>query len=169
MRRALWVAAARAAGVVALALLAHVVLDSLGAVSVPVPALLAGGFAVLAAVYLIAAARPPAPTHARIGEGEAGGYGYPDRPFVRARHWQERLDVAERDADYFARVVLPELRQLADERLRAVHNIDRHDHPDRARDLLGRRVWALLCSGTEPVRRPTVGQLSAVLDDLEAL
>ena len=169
MRRAWWVAAARAAGVVAVALLAHVVLDSLGAVSVPVPALLAGGFAILAAVYLIAAARPPAATHARIGEGEASGYGYPDRPFVRARHWQERLDVAEHDAEYFARVVVPELRQLADERLRAVHNIDRHDHPDRARDLLGPRVWAVLMAGTEPVRRPTVGQLSAVLDDLEAL
>lgn len=169
MRRELWVAAARAVVVVAIALLAHVILDSLGAVSVPAVALVAGGLALLACSYLIAAARPPAPVHARIGEGEVSGYGYPDRPFVRARHWQERLDVAEHDADYFARIVVPELRQLADERLRAVHNIDRDEHPDRARELLGPRVWTVLMSGTEPVRRPTVGQLSAVLDDLEAL
>jgi hypothetical protein len=169
MRRQLSVGAVRVVVVVAVALLAHVVLDSLGALSVPVAALLTGGFALLACTYLIAAARPPAPTQARLGEGEVSGYGYPDRPFVRARHWQERLDVAEHDADYFVRVVVPELRELADARLRAVHNIDRHDHPDRARDLLGPRVWTLLMSDTEPARRPSVGQLSAVLDDLEAL
>jgi hypothetical protein len=168
MRRALVVAVVRAVGVVILALVAHVILDSVG-VAVPVPALVVGGLAMLALVYLIALARPPAPTHARIGDGEVGGYGYPDRPFVRARHWQERLDVAEHDADYFARVVVPELRQLVDERLRAVHNVDRNNDPDRARNLLGPRVWALLVSENGPARRPTVGQLSAVLDDLEAL
>lgn len=169
MRRALGVAVVRAVGVLAVVLLVHVVLDSLGPVAVPIPALMVGGLAVLAAVDLIAAARPPTPTHARIGEGEVSGFGYPDRPFVRARHWQERLDVAKHDAGYFAGVVVPELRQLADERLRAVHNIDRHDHPDRARELLGPRVWALLWADSEPARRPTVGQLSAVIDDLEAL
>lgn len=164
MRRALGVAVVRAVGVLAVVLLVHVVLDSLGPVAVPIPALMVGGLAVLAAVDLIAAARPPTPTHARIGEGEVSGFGYP-----RARHWQERLDVAKHDAGYFAGVVVPELRQLADERLRAVHNIDRHDHPDRARELLGPRVWALLWADSEPARRPTVGQLSAVIDDLEAL
>lgn len=169
MRRELWVAVIRALGVVAVALLAHVILDSLGAVSVPAPALVTGALAVLACSYLIAAARPPAPLQSRISEGEVSGYGYPDRPFVRARHWQERLDVAEHDGDYFARVVVPELRQLADERLRAVHNIDRHARPDRARELLGPRVWTVLMSDTESVHRPTVGRLSAVLDDLEAL
>lgn len=169
MRRALSVAVVRAAGVAVLALLAHVVLDSLGVVRVPIAVLAVGGFGALAAVYLIAAALPPEPSRARTGEGEISGYGYPDRPFVRARHWQERLDVAEADAGYFARVLVPELRQLADERLRAVHNLDRQASPDRARDLLGPRVWALLVADTEPARRPTVGQLSAVLDDLEAL
>jgi hypothetical protein len=169
VRRLVTTTAARAAAVVAVALLVHVVLDSLGAVQVPVPALLVGGFAIFAVSHLIAAARPPAAIRARIGEGEISGYGYPDRPFVRARHWQERLDVAEHDADYFARVVLPELRRLTDERLRAVHNLDRRDHPDRARDLLGPRVWSLLYAGTGPPRRPTTGQLTAVLDDLESL
>jgi hypothetical protein len=143
MRRILVVAAVRAAGVILLALFAHVLLDSFGA-DVPMPALLVGGLALLALVYLISVARPPAATQARIGDGEVGGYGYPDRPFVRARHWQERLDVAEHDAD-------------------------RRDDPDRARNLLGPRVWAALMPGTDAARRPTVGQLSAVLDDLEAL
>jgi hypothetical protein len=169
VRRLAWLTALRVAGVVAAALLAHVVLDSLGAVSVPVPALLVGGFAILAGGHLISAARPPAAVQPRLREGEVSGYGYPDRPFVRARHWQERLDVAEHDADYFARVVVPELRELADERLRAVHNLERPDHPDRARDLLGARVWTLLYADNGPARRPTAGQLSAVLDDLETL
>jgi hypothetical protein len=168
MSRRLVMAALRVAGVVVLTLLAHVVLDSLG-VAVPVPALLVGGLALLALVYLVRLAHPPTPTHPRIAEGEVRGYGYPDRPFVRARHWQERLDVAEHDADYFARVVVPELRRLADERLRARHDIDRHDAPDRARELLGPRVWGVLMTDAGPARRPTVGQLSAVLDDLEAL
>ena len=95
-------------------------------------------------------------------------FGLPVRPYARARRFEERLDLVRGDARHFVVVVLPELAALADERLLVTRGITRATDPDGAAAALGDRVTRFL-DDTTRTRAPTVAELSAVVDDLEAL
>jgi hypothetical protein len=83
------------------------------------------------------------------------------------RGWQQRLTWADGSSDRFARVVLPRLRDLADERLRQRHGVTRASDPDRARELLGEPAWSLLADSSD--RSPTLTEYAAVASGLEKI
>ena len=62
------------------------------------------------------------------------------------------------------------LAELADDRLRRRHGIDRHRQPERARALLGEPLWQLI---TEPVADdfapPTIATLDGLVRRIEEL
>ena len=119
--------------------------------------LVAAAFIALRALHLLLAevAPPPVPgVAARRRPGEEDGlYRWSGSDGLRGavRRWESRLDWSQTDAGRFSRNVLPELAELADERLRQRHGITRASDPRRARDLLGEPLWQLLA---EPGRRP---------------
>lgn len=92
----------------------------------------------------------------------------PDRPFAGLRVWEERFELVQGDAAYFLRVVIPELGVLVDERLRLTHGITRGSDPERARELIGERLWEFLHTTT--LRRvPSRSELASVIRELENL
>jgi hypothetical protein len=135
---------------------ATVVLLRLAGIRVSV-LLVAAAFIALRALHLLLAevAPPPVPgVAARRRPGEEDGlYRWSGSDGLRGavRRWESRLDWSQTDAGRFSRNVLPELAELADERLRQRHGITRASDPRRARDLLGEPLWQLLA---EPGRRP---------------
>jgi hypothetical protein len=108
--------------------------------------------------------RPPA----RRGE-EDGDYRWAgaDALRVAVRHWEQRLEWWQNDADKFSRNVLPVLAELTDERLRLKHGITRSSDPRRARELVGEPLWRIL---QEPGRRsPKARELSTYVEALERI
>lgn len=87
------------------------------------------------------------------------------RSAVRA--WAQGLAWSHGNPGSFARVVLPRLRDLADERLRLRHGVTRASDPDRARQLLGERTWAILDG--HPNRTPTLTDYTAIASELEKI
>jgi hypothetical protein len=64
------------------------------------------------------------------------------------------------------------VREIAEQRLLAHHNVALDREPDRARAILGEETWRLIRSNPESSRDPrwipiTIGQLSTVTDALE--
>lgn len=88
-----------------------------------------------------------------------------DALIVAIRSWESELSQAQGRSDRFREVVLPLLRDLADERLRQRHGITRASDPARARQLLGERLWRLL--DTPPKRIPAPRDLAALVAELE--
>lgn len=112
---------------------------------------------------------PPAGRTARrrLARGQLLDWAGQDALRLAVRDWEKRLTWADTKRDAFARVVLPPLRDLTDERLRQRHGITRAADPDRARKLLGERLWTLLEGGAGPP--PTAGECAAIVRQLEKL
>lgn len=84
-----------------------------------------------------------------------------------ARRWESRIEWMHDDPARFASTVQPAIADLVSERLRMRHSISLADEPERARQVVGPRLWAFI---HEPVRRTVKPQdLAAVVAQLEEL
>jgi hypothetical protein len=91
----------------------------------------------------------------------------PDGLRMVLARWVESLEVAQSDAKRFNRVMLPQLGELADERLRLKHGVTRASDPARAREILGDPLWTFV---TMPQRKaPAPRDLDQVITALEKL
>ncbi|HEY6740050.1 MAG TPA: hypothetical protein VI076_14505 [Actinopolymorphaceae bacterium] len=119
---------------------------------------------------IVLGVRPPKRTDPMIREdSDAPDMRLPDRPFAQMRVWEERLELVRGDADYFRANVLPALGELVDERLRLSHGFTRAEEPDRARAVIGERLWAFLDATSSPPRAPTPTELREVVRQMEEL
>lgn len=129
------------------------------------------GFLALLLIRRVAAPLQPPPVRRtalrRITGAHTVDRGNQDSLRIALRDWEERLTRADATRDGFARIVLPPLRELADERLRQRHGITRASEPDRARALLGERLWTLLEGHAG--RPPNAGEYAAMVSQLEKL
>jgi hypothetical protein len=100
---------------------------------------------------------------------EDGHYDWGARDALRAavKGWERPLDWSASRPERFAKVILPRLGELADERLRQRHGVTRASDPARARALLGERLWTFL--DTPPRRTPSPRALAAIVAELEKL
>ena len=149
-------------------LVAWVVLRAVDRVAVPL--LLLFGIALVVAALVVAlklVRRAPALVHVG-GYADPTPFGLPVRPYARARRFEERLDLVRGDARHFVEVVLPELGAIADERLLVTRGFTRASDPEAAAAALGERLRRFL-DDTTRTRAPSVAELTAVVDDLEAL
>lgn len=71
------------------------------------------------------------------------------------------------DGEQFARTLQPRLARLVEERLRLRHGIDLRSNPQRARELLGEPLWALVT--TRAKRCPSGRELAALVKQMEAI
>ncbi len=96
---------------------------------------------------------------------------FPDRPFIGARRWEDRLAWTHDDPVSFNRTVRPQLAQLVDERLRHDHGIDLAGNGnggrERVRVLLGDPLWTLLSGPVDRVPGPA--ELTGVVAGMERL
>lgn len=95
----------------------------------------------------------------------------PDRPFAAVSAWQDRLSWGQQDRGRFESGVRPGLVRLAEERLLQRHGITRAAHPERARQLMGERLWNL---ATQPApaanrQRSVPMTLTDLVADLERI
>lgn len=166
-RTRLWWTALVAAAVAGAA---YVVSLPLG-LKIPYILLFAGCFALLAvrrAVRAVAAprmtvgVRPPAPVDPRIDPTRV-----PDGIELALGRWNNRLSASERDPQRFLSVVRPRLAEIAEERLRQRHGVSRADDPQRARQLMGERLWTFLFAPLTGVPNPR--ELADVVEDMEKL
>jgi hypothetical protein len=112
-------------------------------------------------------APPPTPPPGRPLDGGSDPPAAVDSLARAVDRWENRLVWADGDADRFTRVVLPSLGELVDDLLRQRHGVTRSADPDRARALLGDRLWSLLDT---PVRRPpSPREFAAVVAELEQI
>jgi hypothetical protein len=134
-------------------------LDLAGAVAVSVVTA-----AVLTSSRRIAVPDTPAPGVAPAAEASR-------RPFRRLFWLRERLLRGARSDQDFRLAVVPVLAELADDRLRRGHAIDRRAQPARARELLGDELADLLDGRADERgdRPPTPTQISRFLDRIERL
>jgi hypothetical protein len=130
-----------------------------------------GGFLALLLIRRVTAPLQPPPARRtalrRITGAQTLDRGHQDSLRIALRDWEERLTWADATRGGFARIVVPPLRELADERLRQRHGITRASEPDRARALLGDRLWTLLEGHAD--RSPTAGEYAAMASHLEKL
>jgi hypothetical protein len=93
---------------------------------------------------------------------------FPDRPFVAARRWEDRLAWTRDDTTSFNRTIRPLVVGVVAERLRQHHGISLEaGPPERIRALLGDPLWTFV---TRPVDRPPKPrELAALVDRLEEL
>jgi len=133
-------------------------------------AVFAGFLALLLIRRVTAPLRPP-PTRRtarrRSIRSETLDWGGQDSLRTALRAWDERLSRADARQNGFARSLLPALRELADERLRQRHGITRASEPERARALLGERLWTMLEGRAE--RPPTAEEWAAIVNQLEKI
>jgi hypothetical protein len=149
-------------------LVAAGVLRVVGRLAVPLPMVFGVALVVAAAVVALRVVRR-APSLLHVGGYvDPTPFGLPVRPYARARRFEERLDLVHGDARHFVAVVLPELAALADERLLVTRGFTRATDPEGAAAALGDRLTRFL-DDTGRSRAPTVAELTAVVDDLEAL
>lgn len=157
-----------AAWAVVVSLAVWLVLRAVDRIAVPLVLLVGIAFVVAAlAVALKLVRRTPSLVHVG-GYADPTPFALPVRPYARARRYEERLDLVRGDANHFVAVVLPELGALADERLLVTHGVTRATDPESAAAALGERLSRFL-DDTTRTRAPTVAELTAVVDDLEAL
>jgi hypothetical protein len=142
---------------------------------VAVPYLLA--FAALLALFvlrrLVRLVGTPAPARAamvhRRPVADDGSYHWAAADGLRSAvgRWETRLEWGHDSAERFARSVQPRLAEIADERLRMRHGINRTADPAAARAVLGEPLWTFL---TTPVTRPpSPREVAAVLARMEKL
>lgn len=81
--------------------------------------------------------------------------------------WQARLQWDRAGLWRSSRTLGPSLAELVDERLRQRHGCTRASDPDRARALLGERLWRYLADPA--ARTPPPRELAALLTTVEAL
>lgn len=93
---------------------------------------------------------------------------FPDRPFVAARRWEDRLAWTRDDTTSFNRTIRPLITGVVAERLRQHHGIALDTAPEeRVRPLLGDPLWTFV---TRPVSRPPKPrELAALVDRMEEL
>ena len=129
--------------------------------------LVAGVLAVLAVRRVTAGLAPSPPP--RAGTRTFAGDGPAPRDAVRTaiNGWEVPLDWSANRPERFTQVVLPRLGDLADERLRLRHGLNRESDPARARALLGERLWTFLES--PPRRTPSPRDLAAIVAELEKI
>ncbi|MEU4772307.1 hypothetical protein [Micromonospora sp. NPDC023644] len=139
---------------------------------VSLPVLVAGVVALFLVRRVVAALAPPPPPRSG-GRGPAadddGTWNWGARDALRAaiNGWERPLDWAGRDRKRFAERILPRIGELADERLRQRHGLTRESDPERARALLGDRLWAFL--STPSRRPPSPRDLAAIVAELEKI
>lgn len=100
--------------------------------------------------------------------GELPNYALPDRPFRQVRRWEARLEWITGDPDRFTNVVMPSLVEIVDERLRLRHGISRVADRERAREIMGPRLWAFVHS-MRPDKVPSSRELAVIVKELEEL
>lgn len=133
------------------------------------PLMLIVGVAAVTAARAVAATRPlPGPEPGPLASAMAPA---PDRPFAGVANWQDRLSWGQQDHGRFESGVRPGLVRIADERLLQRHAITRATHPERARQLMGERLWNLATepppAGSRPRSVPMT--LSDLVADLEGI
>jgi len=150
------VKAALASAALAAALV--VVLIVLGfRLSYPVAA--AAMFAALSLHRVVDGLRAPR-RHRRVDNLEREpGRGNRDGLWPAVNRWHVRLGRR--------RALQPSLAELVDERLRQRHGCTRAEDPDRARTLLGEKLWSYLADPA--ARTPSPRELAALLTTVEAL
>ncbi|MBQ1074574.1 hypothetical protein KBX06_15565 [Micromonospora sp. C31] len=139
---------------------------------VSLPVLVAGVVALFLVRRIVAAlAPPPRPrSGGRVPAADDDGtWNWGARDALRAaiNGWERPLDWAGKDRERFAERILPRIGELADERLRQRHGLTRESDPERARALLGDRLWTFL--GTPSRRPPSPRDLAAIVAELEKL
>ncbi len=93
-----------------------------------------------------------------------------DRPFARFAVVRERLRWGVTSPTHFAAALRPMLIELADDRLRRRHGIDRRRQPEKARALLGEPLWRLMTeTAGDAAAPPTVATLDALVRRIEEL
>lgn len=124
------------------------------------------GVAVVAAAVLTATrvTTPPVPAAGSLPPAPETGR----RPFRRMFWLRERLIRGARSGKDFQLSVVPVLAELADDRLRRRHAVDRRRDPDRARILLGDELADIL-DGAAGSRAPNTTQVGRFLDRIEQL
>ncbi|MGA3487194.1 hypothetical protein ACK8GG_04195 [Micromonosporaceae bacterium DT55] len=151
-----------ALGVAALTVVT-IVLLRVGGVAVPLIALVAGWSAVLLLRRVAASVSPP-PVHGRRPDDDAG-YGEETEDGMRAavKRWERRLSAPDR----FQQVSRSMFTELVDERLRQRHGLTRAGDPERARKLLGDRLWTFL--DKPPRRHPAPKDYAALIAEVEKI
>ena len=135
--------------------------------SIVVP--LVAGLAASVVMHLVGrlqpAAAPPESGAARASEPA------PDRPFAGVEGWVDRLSWGLQDRRRFESGVRPGLVRLADQLLLDRHSVTRASHPERARKLLGPRLWDLATQPAPPGdrARTVTMTLDQLVADLEGL
>jgi hypothetical protein len=106
----------------------------------------------------------------RAGPAQAGSGAQPsrtDRERGGLESFERRLARAMEDPGRFNDVLRPQLRELADHRLRNRSGVDSRTDPNQARELLGDSLWHLM---TAPIQEaPTRGQLDSWIRAIEVL
>ncbi|MEV4463069.1 hypothetical protein AB0J51_05535 [Micromonospora echinofusca] len=140
---------------------------------VSLPVLVAGVVALFLVRRVVAALAPPPPsrsggrTPATTDDDGTWNWGARDALRAAINGWERPLDWAGKDRERFAERILPRIGELADERLRQRHGLTRESDPERARALLGDRVWTFL--STPSRRPPSPRDLAAIVAELEKI
>lgn len=110
--------------------------------------------------------RPPAPPRDPALDDGSYRWGAEDG-LGGVRRWERRLAWSKGEPQRFAKGVHPALVELVDERLRLRHGVNRSTDPDRARALVGDRLWTFLAA--PPKRTPAPRDLVALLAEVEKI
>ena len=141
--------------------------------SAPFAVLTAMIFALLLLRRALLAVPVPPPPPALYSEvwgvvDDAGPRMAPVDGVVRAvERWAARFEWTERDASRFVSAVRPRLYELVDERFRQRHGISLREDPDRARALMGDRLWKFLHA--RAARMPSAREMTAIVGDMEKI
>ncbi|MEU6073149.1 hypothetical protein [Micromonospora sp. NPDC047074] len=137
---------------------------------VSLPVLVAGVVAFFLVRRVVTALAPPPPPRSgsRAPAGDDDGvwnWGARDALRTAINGWERPLDWCAGNRERFAERILPRIGELADERLRQRHGLTRESDPERARALLGDRLWTFL--STPSRRPPSPRDLAAIVAELE--
>ena len=112
------------------------------------------------------AVRPRLHSRTPNGAASGGGPAAADGVLTAVATWDRRLERARAAPRHAAALLVTDLGELADERLRQRHGLTRGSDSARARVVLGDAVWSVLHRAGRP---PTEVELDAVVRRLEAL
>lgn len=127
-----------------------------------------GGFLTLIALHRAVKALEMAPPGRLGGRPEhPTDHAGPDGLALAAGRWQSQLNWSRAGPNPSKKSAAPIVAELADERLRRHHGITRHSNPDRARELLGEKLWSYLADPA--ARTPSSRDLATMLTQVEKL